>query len=165
MLWYQNAIFYQIYVRAFKDSNGDGRGDLHGLMEKLDYLQNLGVDCIWIMPIYPSPLRDDGYDIADYYNIAETFGTLDDLKTLIREAHNREIRIIMDLVLNHTSDAHPWFQASPIKTHPIATTTFGAIPIKSIKTPSSFSTPNHPMTLGRKEPVNITLASLLCQPA
>jgi len=111
-LWYKDAVFYEIAVRAYKDSNGDGHGDLHGLTEKLDYLQNLGVDCIWLMPIYPSPLRDDGYDIADYYNIAETFGTLDDLKTLIREAHNRNLRIIMDLVLNHTSDAHPWFQAS-----------------------------------------------------
>ena len=111
-LWYKDAVFYEIAVRAYKDGNGDGHGDLHGLTEKLEYLQTLGVDCIWLMPIYPSPLRDDGYDIADYYNIAETFGTLDDLKTLIREAHSRDIRIIMDLVLNHTSDAHPWFQAS-----------------------------------------------------
>ena len=111
-LWYKDAVFYEIAVRAYKDGNGDGHGDLHGLTEKLEYLQTLGVDCIWLMPIYPSPLRDDGYDIADYYNIAETFGTLDDLKTLIHEAHSRDIRIIMDLVLNHTSDAHPWFQAS-----------------------------------------------------
>src|SRR5688572_32950699 len=76
--WYKDAVFYELSVRAFKDSNGDGNGDLRGLTEKLDYLQTLGVDCIWIMPIYPSPLRDDGYDIADYYNIAETFGSLDD---------------------------------------------------------------------------------------
>jgi maltose alpha-D-glucosyltransferase / alpha-amylase len=112
MLWYQNAIFYQVYVRAFKDSNGDGRGDLHGLMEKLDYLQTLGVDCIWIMPIYPSPLKDDGYDIADYYSVDKAFGSLDDLKELIHAAHDRNIRIVMDLVLNHTSDEHPWFRAS-----------------------------------------------------
>jgi len=111
-LWYKDAVFYEIAVRAYKDGNGDGHGDLHGLTEKLDYLQTLGVDCVWLMPIYPSPLRDDGYDIADYYNIAETFGTLDDLKTLIQQAHDRNIRIIMDLVLNHTSDDHPWFQAS-----------------------------------------------------
>ena len=110
--WYKDAVFYEVSVRAFKDSNGDGNGDLRGLAEKLDYLQTLGVDCIWIMPIYPSPLKDDGYDIADYYNIAETFGTLDDFKVLIKEAHDREIRIITDLVLNHTSDQHPWFQAS-----------------------------------------------------
>ena len=111
-LWYKNAVFYEISVRAFKDSNGDGHGDLRGLTEKLDYLQTLGVDCVWVMPIYPSPLKDDGYDIADYYNVAETFGSLDDLKTLIEAAHARGIRIVMDLVLNHTSDEHPWFKAS-----------------------------------------------------
>ncbi|HMZ08967.1 MAG TPA: alpha-amylase family protein, partial [Anaerolineales bacterium] len=111
-LWYKNAVFYEISVRAFKDSNGDGRGDLQGLTEKLDYLQTLGVDCIWIMPIYPSPLRDDGYDIADYYSVDSTYGSLDDLKVLIKAAHQRGILIIMDLVLNHTSDQHPWFQAS-----------------------------------------------------
>jgi trehalose synthase len=111
-LWYKDAIFYQIYIRAFYDSNADGHGDIKGLTQKLDYLQELGVDCIWLMPIYPSPLRDDGYDIADYYNIAETFGSIDDLKELIENAHQRNIRVIMDLVLNHTSDQHPWFQAS-----------------------------------------------------
>jgi len=111
-LWYKDAIFYQIYVRAFYDSNGDGHGDLRGLAEKLGYLQTLGVDCLWLMPIYPSPLKDDGYDIADYYNIAETFGSVDDLKALLDAAHERNIRIIMDLVLNHTSDQHPWFQAA-----------------------------------------------------
>ncbi len=110
--WYKDAIFYQIYVRAFRDSNADGHGDIRGLTQKLDYLQELGVDCIWLMPIYPSPLKDDGYDIADFYNIARTFGTLEDLKALIEAAHQRDIRIIMDLVLNHTSDQHPWFQAS-----------------------------------------------------
>jgi len=112
LLWYKDAVFYEVAVRAYKDGNGDGHGDLHGLTEKLDYLQSLGVDCVWLMPIYPSPLRDDGYDIADYYNIAETFGTLDDFKALIQEAHSRNIRIITDLVLNHTSEDHPWFQAS-----------------------------------------------------
>ena len=111
-LWYKDAIFYQIYVRAFHDSNGDGHGDLKGLTQKLDYLQQLGVDCLWLMPLYPSPLKDDGYDIADYYNIAETFGTLDDFRDLIQAAHRRNIRIIMDLVLNHTSDQHPWFRAA-----------------------------------------------------
>jgi maltose alpha-D-glucosyltransferase/alpha-amylase len=111
-LWYKSAIFYQIYVRAFYDSNGDGHGDIKGLTNKLDYLQDLGVDCIWLMPIYPSPLKDDGYDIADYYNIAETFGNVEDLRELVRSAHTRGIRIIMDLVLNHTSDAHPWFQSA-----------------------------------------------------
>ena len=111
-LWYKDSVFYQIYPRAFYDSNGNGHGDLRGIMLKLDYLQELGVNCIWLMPIYPSPLQDDGYDIADYYNIAETFGTIEDFKALIEAAHKRDIRIIMDLVLNHTSDQHPWFQAS-----------------------------------------------------
>ncbi len=111
-LWYKDAVFYQVYVRAFCDSNGDGHGDLRGLIQKLDYLQSLGVDCLWLMPIYPSPLKDDGYDISDFYNIASTFGTLDDFKTLLQQAHQRGIRIIMDLVLNHTSDQHPWFQAA-----------------------------------------------------
>ncbi|HNH27332.1 MAG TPA: alpha-amylase family glycosyl hydrolase, partial [Anaerolineales bacterium] len=101
-LWYKNAVFYQISVRAFKDSDGDGHGDLQGLTEKLDYLRDLGVDCIWIMPIYPSPLRDDGYDIADYYSVDKTYGSLDQLKALIEAAHQRGIRIITDLVLNHT---------------------------------------------------------------
>ncbi len=111
-LWYKNAIFYEVYVRAFHDSNGDGHGDLPGLTQKLDYLQELGVDCLWLMPIYPSPLKDDGYDIADYYNILETYGTAQDFKTLLDEAHVRGMRVIADLVLNHTSDQHPWFQAS-----------------------------------------------------
>ena len=110
--WYKNAVFYEISVRAFKDSDGDGHGDLRGLTEKLDYLQALGVDCIWIMPIYPSPLRDDGYDIADYYSVDSVYGSLDALKVTIEAAHQRGIRIIMDLVLNHTSDAHPWFRSA-----------------------------------------------------
>lgn len=109
-IWYKNAVFYQISVRAFKDSDGDGYGDLLGLTEKLDYLQTLGVDCIWIMPIYPSPLRDDGYDIADYYSVDKMYGSIDQLQALIEAAHQRKIRIITDLVLNHTSDQHHWFQ-------------------------------------------------------
>ncbi len=111
-LWYQNAIFYQVYVRAFYDSNGDGHGDLQGLTQKLDYLRNLGVDCLWLMPIYPSPLKDDGYDIADYYGIHPDYGNLDDFKALLDAAHERGLRVIMELVLNHTSDQHPWFQAA-----------------------------------------------------
>jgi maltose alpha-D-glucosyltransferase/alpha-amylase len=110
--WYKNAIFYEVYVRAFFDSNGDGHGDLRGLTQKLDYLQALGVDCLWLLPIYPSPLKDDGYDIADYYSILPEYGTLEDFKTLLDEAHARGMRVIADLVLNHTSDQHPWFQAA-----------------------------------------------------
>ncbi len=111
-LWYKNAIFYELYVRAFHDSNGDGHGDLPGVIQKLDYLQALGVDCIWLLPIYPSPLRDDGYDIADYYSVLPEYGTLDDFRRLVEEVHRRGMRIITDLVLNHTSDQHPWFQAA-----------------------------------------------------
>ncbi len=111
-LWYKNAIFYELYVRAFRDSSGDGHGDLRGLNSKLDYLHGLGVDCVWLLPIYASPLLDDGYDIADFYHIHPDFGTLEDFKAFLEHAHALGIRVILDLVLNHTSDLHPWFQAA-----------------------------------------------------
>ncbi|HNT25043.1 MAG TPA: maltose alpha-D-glucosyltransferase [Anaerolineales bacterium] len=111
-LWYKNAVFYELYVRAFCDSDADGQGDLRGLASRLDYLQSLGVDCVWLLPIYPSPLRDDGYDIADFYNIHPDFGTLEDFKYFLDRAHELGLRVILDLVLNHTSDQHPWFQAA-----------------------------------------------------
>ena len=104
--WYQNAVFYQVYVRAYQDSNGDGHGDLRGLMSRLDYIKELGVDCVWLMPIYPSPLKDDGYDIADYFGVLQEYGTLEDFRALVDAAHARELRIIADLVLNHNSDEH-----------------------------------------------------------
>jgi maltose alpha-D-glucosyltransferase/alpha-amylase len=107
--WYQNAIFYELYIRAYRDTNGDGHGDLRGVIEKLDYIKSLGVDCIWLLPFYPSPLKDDGYDIADYYDIHPDFGTLEDFQDLLDEAHARGLRVISDLVVNHTSDQHPWF--------------------------------------------------------
>jgi trehalose synthase (EC:5.4.99.16) len=109
-LWYKDAIIYELHVRAFCDSNGDGIGDFPGLTSKLDYLQDLGVTAIWLLPFYPSPLRDDGYDIADYTNIHPNYGTLSDFKVFIREAHRRGLRVITELVCNHTSDQHPWFQ-------------------------------------------------------
>ncbi|HZM85397.1 MAG TPA: maltose alpha-D-glucosyltransferase [Blastocatellia bacterium] len=109
-LWFKDAIFYEIYVRGFCDSNADGIGDFRGLIEKLDYVEWLGVDCIWLLPIYPSPLRDGGYDISDYFSILTQYGTLDDFKNFLDAAHSRGIRVIADLVLNHTSDQHPWFQ-------------------------------------------------------
>lgn len=112
MLWYQNAIFYEVYIRAFADGNGDGHGDFIGLTRKLDYFRDLGVDCLWLSPMYPSPLRDDGYDVSDYYGIHPNYGTLDDFKQFLDEAHARGLRVIADLVLNHTSDEHPWFQAA-----------------------------------------------------
>lgn len=118
-LWFKNAIFYEVHLRSFADSNGDGKGDLPGLTSKLDYIQELGVDCIWLLPMFPSPLKDDGYDIADYYNIHPDYGTVDDFRKLVEEAHARGIRVIADLVLNHTSDEHPWFvEARKAKDNP-----------------------------------------------
>jgi maltose alpha-D-glucosyltransferase / alpha-amylase len=108
--WYRDAIFYEVYVRGFFDTNSDGNGDLRGLIEKLPYLNDLGVTCLWLMPILASPLKDDGYDVADFRNIHPTLGTIDDFEALTAAAHQRGIRIITDLVLNHTSDQHPWFQ-------------------------------------------------------
>jgi maltose alpha-D-glucosyltransferase/alpha-amylase len=108
-LWYKDAVIYELHIRAFKDSNGDGIGDLEGLIEKLDYLVDLGITAIWLLPFYPSPLRDGGYDIADYTAVHEHYGTLRDFAHLLREAHRRGLRIITELVLNHTSAEHPWF--------------------------------------------------------
>lgn len=110
--WWQDGIIYQIYPRSFADSNHDGVGDLAGIISRLDYLQELGVDAIWLSPIYPSPMVDFGYDVADYCNIDPLFGSLEDFDTLVEQSHTRGIRIIMDLVLNHTSDQHPWFLES-----------------------------------------------------
>jgi maltose alpha-D-glucosyltransferase / alpha-amylase len=109
-LWYKDAIVYELHVRAFYDSDGDGAGEFKGLTYKLDYLKDLGVSAVWLLPFYPSPWRDDGYDISDYTGIHPAYGTLDDFKMFLEEAHRREIRVITELVLNHTSDQHPWFQ-------------------------------------------------------
>jgi maltose alpha-D-glucosyltransferase / alpha-amylase len=111
-LWYKDAVIYQAHVRAFFDSNNDGVGDFPGLTEKLDYLQGLGINALWILPFYPSPLRDDGYDIADYEGVHPGYGTVADVDRFIAEAHKRGIRVITELVINHTSDQHPWFQAA-----------------------------------------------------
>jgi len=110
--WWKEAIVYQIYPRSFKDSNGDGVGDLRGIIEKLDYIQSLGVDAVWLNPIYKSPNDDGGYDISDYYSIQPEFGTMDDFDELLKGLHHRNLKLIMDLVLNHSSDEHPWFQES-----------------------------------------------------
>ncbi|HYH08949.1 MAG TPA: maltose alpha-D-glucosyltransferase [Thermoanaerobaculia bacterium] len=111
-LWYKDGIIYQTHVRAFYDSNGDGIGDFQGLARKLDYLQDLGINILWLLPFYPSPLRDDGYDIADYTAVNPSYGTLNDFKTFLKEAHRRGIRVVTELVINHTSDQHAWFQKS-----------------------------------------------------
>ncbi len=109
-LWYKDAIFYELFIRAFYDSNNDGIGDIQGLIQKLDYIKDLGVDCIWLLPFYDSPLYDDGYDISDYYKIHPDYGTIHDFERLIEEAHRRDLRVIADLVINHTSKDCRWFQ-------------------------------------------------------
>src|ERR687892_2107991 len=111
-LWYKDAIIYETHVRSFYDSTNNGHGDFQGLTQKLDYLHDLGINCLWLLPFYPSPLRDDGYDIADYKKINPIFGTFRDFRTFIRQSHKRGIRVITELVVNHTSDQHPWFQAA-----------------------------------------------------
>src|SRR5687767_11927186 len=108
--WYKDAVIYELHIKAFRDGNGDGIGDFKGLLEKLDYLRDLGITAIWLLPFYPSPLRDDGYDIAEYTEVNTSYGTLEDVKTFIREAHARDIRVITELPINHTSNEHPWFQ-------------------------------------------------------
>ncbi|HTA43069.1 MAG TPA: maltose alpha-D-glucosyltransferase [Bryobacteraceae bacterium] len=111
-LWFKDAIIYETHVKAFFDSDNDGIGDFKGLTRKLDYLQDLGVTCLWLLPFFPSPLRDDGYDISDYLNVHSSYGNLDDFKSLLKTAHERNLQVIIELVVNHTSDQHPWFQAA-----------------------------------------------------
>src|ERR1043166_1877421 len=111
-LWYKDAIVYELHVKAFADSNNDGIGDFRGLTEKLDYVRDLGVNTIWLLPFYPSPMKDDGYDVADYHHIFADYGTMADFKQFVREAHRRGLKIITEFVANHTSDQHPWFQAA-----------------------------------------------------
>jgi len=158
-LWYKSAIFYEVHVRAFCDANGDGRGDLRGLIAKLDYLQELGVDCVWLLPIYPSPLKDDGYDIAQYTSVHPDYGTLDDFRELTDQAHRRGLRIIVDLVLNHTSDQHPWFQAaradrrSPYRDYYVWSDTDQNYKMTRA---SSSSTPRSQTGRGMRQPASIT---------
>ena len=108
--WFKTAVFYEIHIRAFFDGDDDGSGDFRGLEQKLDYLQWLGVDCIWLLPSYPSPLRDGGYDIADFFDVHPDYGTVEDFYEFVEQAHQRGIRVIADLVMNHTSSDHAWFQ-------------------------------------------------------
>ena len=109
-LWFKDAIIYELHVRAFMDGNNDGIGDFPGLMQKLDYLQDLGVTCLWLLPFFPSPLRDDGYDISDYLSVNPSYGTVEDFKAFLDAAHERNMQVMIELVVNHTSDQHPWFQ-------------------------------------------------------
>ena len=110
--WFQHAVFYEVLIRGYKDANNDGTGDLRGLREKLDYIEWLGIDCIWLLPFYPSPMRDGGYDISDFFNVSPDYGSIGDLVGFLEDAHRRGIRVIADLVMNHTSDEHPWFKES-----------------------------------------------------
>ena len=110
--WWKESVVYQIYPRSFCDSNGDGVGDLRGIIGKLDYLQHLGIDVVWLSPVYKSPNDDNGYDISDYQDIMDEFGTLSDWEELLAGMHQRGIKLVMDLVVNHTSDEHPWFVQS-----------------------------------------------------
>ncbi len=111
-LWYKDAVIYELHVRAFADSNGDGIGDFPGLISRLDYLQDLGITCIWLLPFFPSPLRDDGYDIANYVDVNPSYGTISDFKQFLDAAHTRNMQVMIELVINHTSDQHPWFKAA-----------------------------------------------------
>src|SRR4026208_1399446 len=111
-LWFKDAVIYQVHVRAFSDSTGDGVGDFPGLASKLAYIRDLGVSCIWLLPFYPSPLRDDGYDIAHYEGVHPSYGTLKDFRAFLRAAHDAGLQVITELVINHTSDQHSWFQAA-----------------------------------------------------
>ncbi|MBU2436216.1 MAG: alpha-amylase, partial [Candidatus Omnitrophica bacterium] len=110
--WYKDAVIYQLHVKTFYDSDGDGIGDFKGLTEKLDYLKKLGITAIWLLPFYPSPLKDDGYDIADYYNVHPQYGSLKDFKEFLKQAHLRDLKVITELVINHTSDEHAWFKSA-----------------------------------------------------
>lgn len=110
--WYKDAVIYELHIKAFFDSDNNGVGDFAGLIQKLDYLQDLGVNTLWLLPFYPSPMRDDGYDIADYHDIHPEYGSMADFKRFMKEAHRRGFKVITELVINHTSDQHPWFQAA-----------------------------------------------------
>jgi len=110
ILWFKDAVIYELHVRSFCDSTGDGVGDFRGLTSKLDYFEKLGVTALWLLPFYPSPLRDDGYDIADYFAVNPAYGTLEEFREFLEKAHRRNLRVITELVINHTSDQHAWFQ-------------------------------------------------------
>src|SRR5690606_16668617 len=151
--WYKDAVIYQLHVKSFFDVNNDGIGDFAGLIEKLDYLVDLGVNTLWLLPFYPSPRRDDGYDIADYRGVHPDYGNMADVRRFIREAHRRGLRVITELVINHTSDQHPWFQRA--RQAPRGSwsgiSTSGRIPIRSTRARgSSFSIPNNPTGPGTR---------------
>ena len=158
-LWYKDAVIYETPRTAFMDSNGDGIGDFPGLMSRLDYLQDLGVTCLWLLPFFPSPLRDDGYDIANYVDVNPSYGTLNDFKPFLDAAHQRNMQVMIELVINHTSDQHPWFKAArprrPVRRSAICMS--GATPTSSTRTLASSSpTPKSPTGPGMKPPSSTT---------
>jgi glycosidase len=152
-LWYKDAVIYEVHVRAFADSNDDGIGDFAGLTSRLEYIQSLGVNVIWLLPFYPSPQKDDGYDIADYRGIHPAYGTLADFREFVREAHRRGLRVITELVINHTSDQHPWFQSA--RRAPAGS--YGASPPIDTRTRASYSpTPSSRTGAGTRSRAPIT---------
>ena len=158
--WYKDAVIYQVHVRTFFDGNDDGIGDFAGLVRKLDYLQALGINTIWILPFYPSPLRDDGYDIAHYQGVHPAYGTLRDVRRFLREAHARGLRVITELVMNHTSDQHPVVPGGApraARDRRRATSTCGAIRTASTRARASSSpTPRRPTGRGTRWPARTT---------
>ena len=139
-LWFKDAIIYEVSVRAFYDSNADGIGDFQGLIQKLDYLEDLGINTIWLLPFYPSPQKDDGFDIIEHCDVHPDYGTLADFKQFLKEAHRRGLRVLTELILNHTSDQHPWFKRSAERNPDLAIVIFmyGAILRKNTKKRGSF---------------------------
>ena len=136
--WWQKGVIYEVYPRSFQDSDGDGVGDLKGIIERVDYFQWLGVDVVWISPVYPSPMADFGYDVADYVDIDPLFGTLEDFDRLVEALHARGIRLVLDFVPNHTSDQHPWFlEAARRAAARSATGTSGVIPRRAAARPTT----------------------------
>ena len=158
--WWKEAVVYQVYPRSFYDTDGDGIGDLRGIIEKLDYIKELGVDVIWLNPVYQSPNDDNGYDISDYYAIMTEFGTMADFEELLAEAHRRDLRIIMDLVVNHTSDEHPWFIESRSSKDNPKRDFYIWRPPRNGREPNNWrSFSAHPLGNGMKPPVNTTCTS------
>jgi len=163
LLWYKDAIFYEVYIRAFADGNGDGQGDFSGLTEKLDYFRDLGIDCLWISPMYPSPLRDDGYDISDFTNIHPNYGNLGQFREFLAGAHQRGLKVIADLVLNHTSDQHPGSsQRSPARKVLSAIITSGPIRTSITRMHASSSSTLKNQTGPGTSSRAVLLAPLLC---
>ena len=156
--WWKEAIIYQIYPRSFQDSDGDGIGDLNGITSRLDYIQSLGVDIIWLNPIFLSPNDDNGYDISDYREIMREFGTMEDFDRLLKEIHKREMRLVLDLVVNHTSDEHPWFEEARKSRHNPYYNYYHWWPAEKGEPPLASAISTRKATLGRitSQPTRIT---------